>query len=124
MTKTNSADLNLLVDTIIHGIQEVKGNEIKCMDLREIPSAICEYFVVCHGNSFTQVEAIANKVQEETKKKINQKAWKTEGYGNAQWIILDYFDVVVHVFYKENREQYGLEDLWADAKIKEIEYQA
>ena len=124
MTKKNGADVDLLVDTIIHGIQEVKGNEIKCMDLRELPSAICEFFVVCHGNSFTQVEAIADKIQEETKKRIDQNAWKTEGYGNAQWIILDYFDVVVHVFYKEAREQYGLEDLWADAKIKEIEYQA
>lgn len=124
MTKSKSEDVNLLVDTIVHGIQEVKGNEIKCMDLRAIPSAICEYFIVCHGNSFTQVEAIADKVREETKEKMNQNAWKTEGYGNAQWIILDYFDVVVHVFYKQAREQYGLEELWADAKIKEIIYQA
>ena len=120
MAKKEGGDLNLLLETIVQGIQEVKGNNIICLDLSEIPASVTDYFVVCDGSSTTQVDGIARKVEEFTKKKLNQYPWKTEGYANSNWIILDYFDIVVHVFSKENRELYNLEGLWADAKIKEI----
>jgi ribosome-associated protein len=111
---------NALLQSIISGIEEVKGNEIVVMDLSRLPGAICDNFVICHGNSNTQVEAIANKVREFTEKDLNERPWRTEGYGNANWIILDYFNIVVHVFYKETRTFYDIEDLWADADITVI----
>ncbi|MDA0973301.1 MAG: ribosome silencing factor [Bacteroidetes bacterium] len=111
---------NALLQSIISGIEEVKGNEIVVMDLSWLPGAICDNFVICHGNSNTQVEAIANKVREFTEKDLNERPWRTEGYGNANWIILDYFNIVVHVFYKETRTFYDIEDLWADADITVI----
>lgn len=120
MAEKEGGDLNLLLETIVQGIQEVKGNNIVCLDLSEILASVTDYFVVCDGSSTTQVDAIARKVEEFTKKKLKQNPWKTEGYANSNWIILDYFDIVVHVFSKENRELYNLEDLWADAEIKEI----
>ncbi len=111
---------NALLQSIIRGIEEVKGNEIVVMDLSRLPGAICDNFVICHGNSNTQVEAIANKVREFTEKDLNERPWRTEGYGNANWIILDYFNIVVHVFYKETRTFYDIEDLWADADFTVI----
>lgn len=111
---------NALLQSIISGIEEVKGNEIVVMDLSRLSGAICDNFVICHGNSNTQVEAIANKVREFTEKDLNERPWRTEGYGNANWIILDYFNIVVHVFYKETRTFYDIEDLWADADITVI----
>jgi len=118
MGKTNSVkNINELVQTIIEGIQEVKGQNIIELDLKKLDVSICEKFVICHGGSSTQVEAIGDKVQEFTRKKLDQKAWKTSGYENAEWIILDYFDVIVHIFQKETRDIYCLEDLWSDAKF-------
>lgn len=123
MAKKKATDSEKLVDTIIHGIQEVKGNDIVCMDLRELPSAVTDFFIVCHGDSTTQVDAIASSVGKETSKKMKEKPWHIEGTGNSEWILLDYVSVVVHVFYREAREFYNLEALWADAKIKEISYE-
>ena len=119
--KVNNSDK--LVDTIIHGIQEVKGNNIVCMDLRGLSSAVADFFIICHGDSSTQVNAIANSVEKETSKKIKEKPWHKEGTGNSEWVLLDYVSVVVHVFYHEAREFYNLEALWADAKFKEITYE-
>jgi len=112
-----------LTDVIIKGMQEVKGKEIICMDLREVNNSICDFFVVCHGDSSTQVEAIADSIAEETRKSLGEKPWHREGINNAEWILLDYVNVVAHVFYNESREFYNLEALWADAKISKIEYQ-
>ncbi|NND76913.1 MAG: ribosome silencing factor [Flavobacteriales bacterium] len=120
MTKKKGEEKEILLETIIQGIQEVKGNNIVCLDLSEIPASVTDKFVICDGSSSTQVDAIANKVEEFTYKKLDQKPWKKEGYTNSNWIILDYFDIVVHVFSKEARALYDLEGLWADAKIKEI----
>ena len=120
MTKKKGESKKILLETIVQGIQEVKGDNIVCLDLSEIQASVTDHFVICEGNSTTQVGAIANKVEEFAKKKLDQKPWKTEGYANSNWIILDYFDVVVHVFTKENRALYDLEGLWADAEIKEI----
>ncbi len=111
-----------LADVVVKGIQEKKGHDIVCMDLREIHNAVCDFFIICHGDSNTQVEAIADSVIEETLKALREKPWHKEGFENAEWILLDYVDVVVHVFHKDAREFYSLENLWADAKTRQIKY--
>lgn len=111
----------ILADAVIAGMQEVKGHEIVCLDLRKIPHAIADFFVICHGNSHTQVDALARSIERETELKINESPWHKEGLSNAEWVLLDYGDVVAHVFYREARSFYGLEDLWADATIEKIE---
>jgi ribosome-associated protein len=99
-------------------IQEKKGNEIVRLDLRNIHSSVADYFVVCHAESSTQVKAIANSVEEEVFKAYGQDPYRKEGLQNAEWILLDYVDVVVHIFKTDKREFYGIEDLWGDAEIK------
>lgn len=111
------------LESVINGMQEKKAKDIVCMDLREIPHAICDYFVVCHGDSVTQVEAIARSIEEESLKLSGEKPWHKEGTENAQWILLDFVDVVAHVFHRDARDFYGIEDLWADARVEHIEYQ-
>ena len=113
----------ILAETIVKGMQELKGIEIRVLDLSNISGAVCQFFVICHGESDTQVMAIARAIEKETLKQLKEKPWHTEGEGNAQWILMDYVDVVAHVFYKEAREFYNLEGLWADAPIENIEFQ-
>jgi len=102
----------------VHGIQEKKGNDIIRLDLRNIHSSVSDYFVICHADSATQVRAIAGSVEEEVYKAIKQDPIRKEGLQNCEWVILDYFDVVVHIFRTDKREFYGVEDLWGDAEIK------
>lgn len=102
----------------IHGIQEKKGNEIVRLDLRNIYSSVSDYFVICHADSSTQVKAIANSVEEEIYKATQAEPWRKEGLQNGEWVLLDYIDVVVHIFRTDKREFYGVEDLWGDAEIK------
>jgi len=102
----------------IFGVQEKKGNEIVRLDLRNINSSVSDYFVICHADSTTQVKAIANSVEEEIFKAIQQEPWRKEGLQYGEWILLDYINVVVHIFRTDKREFYGVEDLWGDAKIK------
>ena len=102
----------------IFGIQEKKGNEIVRLDLRNINSSVSDYFVICHADSSTQVKAIANSIEEEIFKAIQQEPWRKEGLVYGEWIVLDYIDVVVHIFRTDKREFYGVEDLWGDAEIK------
>jgi len=109
-----------LIESIIHGIEELKGHEIVLMDMTSLKGAMCDQFLICHGSSTTQVAAIADKVQEFTKKEVSEDPWRTEGYKTAQWIILDYVNVVVHVFHKDTRSFYDLEELWADAEISRL----
>lgn len=116
-------NLNKLLDTIVFGLQEVKGNDIVVLDLEKIPNSVCRYFVICHGDSGTQVEALAGSVEKQTKEKLNERPQHREGVANAEWIILDYFDIVVHIFRKSTREFYDLEKLWADAPAHQIDYQ-
>lgn len=115
MKKLPGASADGLVDAIIQGIQEVKGRDIVHLDLREVPNAVCDHFIVCHGDSATQVEAISRSVIEFARKKAKEKPWHTEGERNAEWILMDFVDVVVHIFHRAKREHYGLEHLWADA---------
>ena len=110
-----------LIDAIVEGIQRTKGIDIIKIDLTKIHHTECKYFIICHGNSNTQVDAIAHSVEDTVVELINEKAWHVDGYRNSLWILLDYADVMVHVFQKEARDFYNLEGLWADAKITEIE---
>lgn len=105
-------------EVIVHGIQEKKGNDIVRLDLRNIHSSVADYFVVTHAESSTQVKAIANSVEEEVFKALGIEPFRKEGLQNAEWILLDYFDVVVHIFKTDKREFYGIEDLWGDAEMK------
>lgn len=105
-------------ELVIHGIQEKKGNDIVRLDLRNIHSSVADYFVVCHAESSTQIKAIANSVEEEVFKALKLDPWRKEGMQNADWIILDYIDVVVHIFKTDKREFYGIEDLWGDAEMQ------
>ena len=107
-----------LSELAIHGMLEKKGNEIVRLDLRNIYSSVSDYFVICHADSSTQVRAIANSVEEEIFKATQQDPWRKEGLENSEWILLDYVDVVVHIFRTDKREFYGVEDLWGDAEIK------
>ena len=110
-----------LIANIIKGIEEVKGNDIDILDLRAIDNTVCDYFIVCNGNSNTQVNAIVNSVQKIVSKELKDKPWHVEGSDNAEWVLMDYVNIVVHVFQKQIREYYNIESLWGDAKITKIE---
>lgn len=103
---------------VIHGIQEKKGNEIVRLDLRNINSSVADYFVICHAESSTQIKAIAQSVEDEVFKALKLEPWRKEGIHQSDWIILDYVDVVVHIFKTDKREFYGIEDLWGDAETQ------
>lgn len=106
---------NALVAAVVQGMQEVKAKEIVHLDLRELTHTVCDHFVICHGDSSTQVEAIARSVEKFALRETGEKPWHSEGKENAGWVLLDYVDVVVHIFLREVREHYGLDQLWADA---------
>lgn len=106
-----------VIECIVKGIQEKKGKEILSIDLSKLENAVCRYFIICHGDSNTQVNAIAQSIEKEMQETMNEKVWHSQGYENAQWILLDYFDYMVHVFQKDTREFYNLESLWADGKV-------
>lgn len=106
-----------LVETITEGIQEKKGSNITIADLSGIEGSICRYFVICQGNSPSQVEAITDSVEEFARTKAGEKPVKVAGLTNAQWVAMDYTDVMVHIFLPETRDFYDLENLWEDAKL-------
>lgn len=119
MTKAyNSAD-NLIAQIIL-GIDEVKGQEVQLLDLRDIENTVCDYFIVCTGTSNTHVSALVGSIQKVVSKAIHEKPFHTEGLDNSEWVLMDYIDVVVHVFQREVREHYNIEELWGDAEITVI----
>lgn len=120
-TNTNEVTSEELRDLIVKGMQEKKGVDVVVMDLREVKNAICDYFVICSGNSDTQIDAIASSVDEEVYKATGQNPWHQEGKTNREWILLDYVDVVAHVFKKERRAFYDLEQLWGDADVQYLD---
>ena len=109
-----------LIAVIIKGIDEVKGDNIQLLDLREIENTVCDYFIICTGKSNTQVNAISGSIQKIVSKEIKDKPWHVEGQDNAEWVLMDYVNVVVHIFQKHVREFYDIESLWGDAKITQI----
>ena len=110
-----------LVKTITEGIQEKKGSDIVVADLTKIEGTICKYFIICQGSSPTQVEAIAESVGDFARERLKEKPAHVVGLENAQWVAMDYTDVLVHIFLPDVREYYDLEHLWADGKITEID---
>lgn len=108
-------------DFVVQGMLEKKGQDVVVMDLRNVKNAICDYFVLCSGTSDTQIDAISQSVEEEVYKATRQDPWHREGKLNREWILLDYVDVVAHVFKKERRAFYDLEQLWGDAEIHEVD---
>lgn len=107
-----------LVDSIVKGMQELKASKIIVLDMRNLKGAITDYFVICHAESNRQVEAIAKSIDGIVKKETGEDAWHTEGRENAEWILLDYINVVAHVFEASKRDFFGLEELWGDAEIQ------
>jgi len=117
---SKTADSQLLIDTITEGLLEKKARDIKILDVSSL-TTLTDYFVVCHGNSETQIRALANSVIENVKEKLGENVWKKEGLDARRWIILDYVNVVVHIFSEEKRQYYGIERMWNDAEITEVE---
>lgn len=117
----SKVETKILLENILEGIQKIKGKEILVIDLNSIHHTECGYFVICHGTSTTQANSIALSVEETVKENTGINAWHKDGYRNSIWILLDYGDIMVHVFQKEARDFYDLEGLWADAKRTKIE---
>ena len=111
----------ILIEAILEGIQRLKGKNIKIVNLESIHHTECGHFIICHGTSSTQVTSIAHSVEDTVKEITEEDVWHRDGYKNSLWILLDYGDVMVHVFQEEAREFYNLEGLWADAEITTIE---
>jgi len=109
-----------LTELIVKGIQEKKGENIVQLDLRGLDGAVTDFFIVCEASSTTQVGAISDSIEEEVRKACGEKPWHIEGIENLEWVLLDYVNVVAHVFQPEKRDFFNIEELWADAKIKEI----
>jgi ribosome-associated protein len=122
--KTVRKKSDFLAKAIIKSIKQHKGKEVVSLDLRGIKTAVCDFFIICHGTSSTHLASIAENVRKDVSNLLKEKPWYTEGESNKEWILMDYFDVVVHLFNKEKRGFYKLESLWADAQIKYIEQSA
>jgi ribosome-associated protein len=114
-----SVDTDKLIDAITTGLLEKKAKNIVLLDVRKL-TTLTDYFVVCHGTSETQIRALANSVTEKVKETLGEKVWKQEGLDARRWIILDYVNVVVHIFSEEKRNYYGIERMWNDAAVTEI----
>lgn len=112
--KEHTSD-EMLNDLIIDSIQDIKGKNIVKLDLRQLEEASADYFIICEGDSNTQVKAISDNIHKRLKHEANTPALHVEGGQTALWILMDYFNIVVHVFYRETRTFYGLDDLWGDA---------
>lgn len=119
MSKPKSTE-DSLISNIISGIDNVKGLEVSLLDLRDIENTVCSYFVVCTGSSNTHVNAIVSSIQKTVSKELKEKPFHTEGNDNAEWVLIDYINVVVHVFQRQTREYYNIEELWGDAKTTKI----
>ncbi|GAB5538592.1 MAG: ribosome silencing factor [Salibacteraceae bacterium] len=122
MGKTQKASASeKLAEIIVEGIQDKKGSKIQVLDLRNIANAISDFFIICHGSSNRQVDSIADSVHDMVREQVGEKPINTEGKTQAEWILMDYVNVVVHIFQEEQRDHYALDELWADAKIKLID---
>jgi ribosome-associated protein len=122
MAKKKIANIELK-DAIVNGMLEKKANDITILDLKSLQTSMADYFVICHGNSDKQVNAIADSVEDTVRKQTGEKPWHIEGAELGEWILIDYFDVVVHIFKDEKRAFYGIEELWSDAVVTRIDDQ-
>lgn len=110
-----------LCDAIVKGMVEKKATNILVMDLRKVKNAVADFFVICSGGSDKQLDAITQSIDEEVFKAVKENPWHVEGKNNKEWMLLDYFDVVAHVFRKDKRDFFALEELWGDAEMTEID---
>jgi len=118
--KTTTAS-EILAEVAVKGLQEKKGIDIVVIDLREVAGAITEFFVICSGTSDKHVQALAYSVEEFARKDLKDKPLSMEGYQQGEWVLVDYVNVVVHVFQESRRKFYNIEDLWADGKFRKVE---
>lgn len=121
MTETTTTTSELLSEVAVKGLQEKKGLDIVRMDLRDADGAITDYFVICSGTSDRHVQALSKSVDEVIRKELKDKPINTEGYTTGEWILIDYVDVVIHIFQREKRTFYDIEGLWGDAEVKSYE---
>lgn len=117
MTKTLT-NSEVLSDLVVKGMQEIKAKQVIKIDLRDLEVAVADFFIVCHADSDRQVKAIADSIIDEVKQDLGERPFSTEGQGTANWVLLDYANVVAHVFRKDIREYYNLEALWHDGQSK------
>jgi len=110
-----------LCDLVVEGMLDKKASDITILDLRAVKNAIADYFILCSGNSDTQIDSISDSIEEVVFKKSSQNPWKKEGRQNKEWVLIDYVDVVAHVFKRDKREFYAIEELWGDAKLTQID---
>lgn len=118
MTEQNEQDI--LKNVITEAMLERKAHDLKVLDLRDLTQSVADYFIICHGTSTTQVDAICDFVERQTRTELQERPISKEGNASSQWVLLDYGNIVIHVFLEEMRSFYNLEDLWADAKIEVI----
>ncbi|MCO6357682.1 ribosome-associated protein [Roseivirga pacifica] len=109
-----------LSSLVVKGMEDMKAEDIVLMDLRKVKGAVSDFFVLCSGNSDTQIQAIAESIEKEVHKASKENPWRKEGFTNREWILIDYVNVVAHVFKKDKRAFFALEELWGDAVISEI----
>ena len=119
MSKPRSTE-DSLISNIVDGIENVKGLDVSILDLRGIENTVCRYFVVCTGSSNTHVSAIVSAIKKTVSKELKEKPFQTEGNEIAEWVLIDYINVVVHVFQKQIRQYYNIEELWGDAKTTKV----
>ncbi|MBX0334813.1 ribosome silencing factor [Pontibacter sp. HSC-14F20] len=115
------ANSDILAELVVKGMQEKKAYDIVVLNLKSLKNAVSDYFVIASASSDSQLDAIASSIEEEIYKATRQNPWQSEGRTNKEWVLLDYVDVVAHVFLKDKREFYALEELWGDAGIRRIE---
>jgi len=118
-SSNKTADSKKLIGAITEGLLEKKARDIVLLDVRNL-TTLADFFVVCHGTSDTQIRALANSVHEKVKEEIGENPWKKEGMDARSWVILDYVNIVVHIFSEEKREYYGIERMWNDAIVTEV----
>lgn len=121
MTENLSLSTEEKKGLIVEALKEKKGRELLTIDLRKVENTICDHFIICHGDSTTQVSALSESVEKKLKEEAGIKTHHIEGLQNCQWILLDYYEILVHIFLEEQRNFYNLEELWADGEIERIE---
>ncbi|MEQ8552432.1 MAG: ribosome silencing factor [Cyclobacteriaceae bacterium] len=118
--KVGETDSETLSEFVVQGMLEKKASDVVVLDLRDIKHAVADYFIICSGSSDTQIDAISDSIEEQVFKLSKEWPWKVEGKQNKEWVLIDYVNVVAHVFNKDKRSFYGLEELWGDAKVSTV----
>jgi len=120
VNSSKTADSQKLIDVISEALLEKLAEDVTILDVRKL-TTLTDYFIVCHASSDVQIKAIADNVEDCTREELGEKVWKKEGLETRRWVILDYVNVVVHIFHKEQREYYGIERMWNDAEVTKVE---